>query len=214
MDLTFSDSEAAFRDELRAWFESNDPGPVPEGEDAGYAFRRDWQRRLAEDRYAAVHWPQEYGGRGASITESAIFFEELGRARAPLPANVLGILLAGPTIMTFGTPEQKERYLPPILTAEEIWCQGFSEPDAGSDLASLRPLFETSVGSSVAISYEFGPGNCMIFADPAQLESALLNLVINARDAMPSGGQIRISAQVVRDPAQRGAGGAVDAGTD
>ena len=80
----------------------------------------------------------EYGGRGATLTQSAIFFEELGRAGAPLPANVLGLLLAGPTIMTWGTPEQKERYLAPILTAEEIWCQGFSEPDAGSDLAALK----------------------------------------------------------------------------
>src|SRR3954452_5769537 len=138
MDLTFSESEAAFRDELRAWFQSNDPGPGPEGDDANYAWRRDWQRRLAADRYAAVHWPVEYGGRGASITESAIFFEELGRARRPLPANVLGILLAGPTIMTYGTDEQKDRYLSPILTGDEIWCQGFSEPDAGSDLAALK----------------------------------------------------------------------------
>src|SRR3954463_2915865 len=138
MDLTFSESEAQFRDELRAWFEKNDPGERPEGEDASYAWRRDWQRRLADDRYAAVHWPEQYGGRGATITQSAIFFEELGRARRPLPANVLGILLAGPTIMTFGTDEQKQRYLPPILSADEIWCQGFSEPDAGSDLASLK----------------------------------------------------------------------------
>jgi alkylation response protein AidB-like acyl-CoA dehydrogenase len=138
MDLTFSDSEAAFRDELRAWFESNDPGPEPSGDDANYAWRRDWQRRLAADRYAAVHWPVEYGGRGATMTESAIFFEELGRARRPLMANVLGILLAGPTIMTYGTDEQKERYLSPILTGDEIWCQGFSEPDAGSDLAALK----------------------------------------------------------------------------
>jgi alkylation response protein AidB-like acyl-CoA dehydrogenase len=138
MDLTFSETEAAFRDELRAWFESNDPGLEPTDEDEHYAWRRDWQRRLAEGGWAGVHWPPEYGGRGASLTQSAIFFEELGRARAPLPANVLGLLLAGPTIMTWGTDEQKQRYLTPILTAEEIWCQGFSEPDAGSDLAALK----------------------------------------------------------------------------
>jgi alkylation response protein AidB-like acyl-CoA dehydrogenase len=139
MDLTFSESEAAFRDELRAWFANNDAGTMPEGDDdAAYAWRRDWQRRLAEGGWAGVHWPREYGGRGATMTESAIFFEELGRARAPLPANVLGLLLAGPTIMSWGDDAQKERYLPPILTADEIWCQGFSEPDAGSDLAALK----------------------------------------------------------------------------
>jgi alkylation response protein AidB-like acyl-CoA dehydrogenase len=93
---------------------------------------------MAADGLAAVHWPPEYGGRGATLTESAIFFEELGRSGAPLPANVLGVLLAGPTIMAWGTPEQKERHLAPILSADEIWCQGFSEPDAGSDLAALK----------------------------------------------------------------------------
>jgi alkylation response protein AidB-like acyl-CoA dehydrogenase len=139
MDLTFSEPELAFRDELRAWFADHDAGQEPDGdEDAGYAWRRDFQRELANGGWAAVHWPTEYGGRGATLTQSAIFFEELGRSGAPLPANVLGLLLAGPTIMTWGTPEQKERYLTPILTAEEIWCQGFSEPDAGSDLASLK----------------------------------------------------------------------------
>ncbi len=139
MDLTFSDGELAFRDELRAWFAANDPGTEPTGdEDAHYHWRRAFQRRLADDGWAAVHWPVEYGGRGATLTESAIFFEELGRADAPLPANVLGLLLAGPTIMAWGTPEQKDRHLAPILTAEEIWCQGFSEPDAGSDLAAVK----------------------------------------------------------------------------
>jgi alkylation response protein AidB-like acyl-CoA dehydrogenase len=139
MDLTFSDGELAFRDELRAWFAANDPGTEPTGdEDAHYHWRRAFQRRLADDGWAAVHWPVEYGGRDATLTESAIFFEELGRAGAPLPANVLGLLLAGPTIMAWGTPEQKERLLAPILTAEEIWCQGFSEPDAGSDLAAVK----------------------------------------------------------------------------
>ena len=139
MDLTFNEAELAFRDELRAWFADHSPGREPEGdEDAHYAWRRDFQRRLAEDGWAAVHWPVQYGGRGATLTESAIFFEELGRSGAPMMANVLGLLLAGPTIMTYGTAEQKDRYLTPILTAAEIWCQGFSEPDAGSDLASLK----------------------------------------------------------------------------
>ena len=139
MDLTFSESELAFRDELRAWFDAHDAGTEPTGdEDAHYRWRRDFQRALADDGWAAVHWPTEYGGRGATLTESAIFFEELGRSGAPLPANVLGLLLTGPTIMTWGTPAQKERYLTPILTAEEIWCQGFSEPDAGSDLAAVK----------------------------------------------------------------------------
>ncbi len=139
MDLTFNEHELAFRDELRAWFDAHDAGAEPErDEDAHYRWRRDFQRELADAGWAAVHWPVEYGGRGATLTQSAIFFEELGRSGAPLPANVLGLLLAGPTIMAYGTGEQKERYLNPILTAEEIWCQGFSEPDAGSDLASLK----------------------------------------------------------------------------
>ncbi|HWT95886.1 MAG TPA: acyl-CoA dehydrogenase family protein [Solirubrobacteraceae bacterium] len=139
MDLTFTDAQTAFRDELRAWLDANPPGEMPTGsEDEEYAWRRDWQAKLQDGGWAGVHWPKEYGGRGASLTETAIFFEELGRAAAPLPANVLGLLLAGPTIMVWGTPEQKERYLAPILTAEEVWCQGFSEPDAGSDLAALK----------------------------------------------------------------------------
>jgi alkylation response protein AidB-like acyl-CoA dehydrogenase len=138
VDLTFNDTELAFRDELRTWLSDNAAGEAPDGEDEQYNWRRDFQRRLAAGGWAAVHWPREYGGRGATLTQSAIFFEELGRSGAPLPANVLGLLLAGPTIMTWGTPEQKERYLAPIVTADEIWCQGFSEPDAGSDLAALK----------------------------------------------------------------------------
>jgi alkylation response protein AidB-like acyl-CoA dehydrogenase len=140
MDLTFSDKELAFRDELREWLSSNQPGepPAEANDDAQYAWRRDWQRRLYDAGWAAPAWPTEYGGRGASLTESAIYFEELGRARVPMAANVLGLLLGGPTLMVWGTEEQKERYLSPILSGEEIWCQGFSEPDAGSDLASLK----------------------------------------------------------------------------
>jgi alkylation response protein AidB-like acyl-CoA dehydrogenase len=140
MDLSFSERERAFREELRGWLAENPPAPQPSegGEDAHYAWRRDWQRKLYDAGWAAPAWPAEYGGRGASLSESAIYFEELGRARVPLPANVLGLLLGGPTLMVWGTDRQKERHLAPILSAEEIWCQGFSEPDAGSDLASLK----------------------------------------------------------------------------
>ena len=140
MDLTFSEQELAFRDELRGWLASNKPDAAPTagGEDAHYAWRRDWQRRLYDAGWAAPAWPAEYGGRGVSLTESAIYFEELGRARVPMAANVLGLLLGGPTLMVWGSDEQKERYLSPILSGEEIWCQGFSEPDAGSDLAALK----------------------------------------------------------------------------
>jgi alkylation response protein AidB-like acyl-CoA dehydrogenase len=139
MDLTFSESETAFRDELRRWLADNPVPPRPDGgEDVLYAWRRDWQRMLYEGGWAAPHWPAEYGGRGASLTESAIYFEELGRARVPLPANVLGLLLGGPTLMVWGTDEQKERFLPRCATGE--WSPAFalSEPEAGSDPASLR----------------------------------------------------------------------------
>ena len=140
MDLTFSDEELAFRDEFRAWLADNPPPPDPGkvADEARNAWRAAWQRQLYEGGWAAPGWPAEYGGRGATLTQSAIYFEELGRARVPLPANVLGLLLGGPTLMVWGTDEQKERYLAPILSADEIWCQGFSEPDAGSDLASLK----------------------------------------------------------------------------
>jgi alkylation response protein AidB-like acyl-CoA dehydrogenase len=140
MDLTFDEHELRFRAELRDWLAANPPSPRPQdgGEDAQFAHRRAWQRCLYEAGWAAPSWPAEYGGRGATLTQSAIYFEEIGRARVPLPANVLGLLLGGPTLMVWGSEAQKERYLAPILSAEEIWCQGFSEPDAGSDLASLK----------------------------------------------------------------------------
>jgi len=138
MDLTFTETESAFRCELRTWLGDNDPGPPPSGEDEHFAWRVAWQRRLFDGGWAGVHWPVEYGGRGATMTESAIFFEELGRSGAPLPANILGLLLGGPTLLSWGTEAQKDRHLPAILSGEEVWCQGFSEPDAGSDLAALK----------------------------------------------------------------------------
>jgi alkylation response protein AidB-like acyl-CoA dehydrogenase len=139
MDLTLSPSEEAFRDELRAWLEANHPGQGPAGDDdAGFQFARDWQAKLHEGGWAAVNWPKEYGGRGATLIEQAIFFEEMVLAKAPRMANILGLAMGGPVVITHGTEAQKQRYLEPIMSAEEIWCQGFSEPEAGSDLASLK----------------------------------------------------------------------------
>ena len=138
MDLTLSPAERTFRDELRAWIDANHPGPTPEGDEEGFHFRRAWQRALNERGWAGLTWPTEYGGAGATQFEQAIFYEELARARAPQLANTLGLAMGGPTVIAHGTDEQKARYLPPILSADEIWCQGFSEPESGSDLASLK----------------------------------------------------------------------------
>src|SRR5215217_4003242 len=138
MDLTLSPSEQEFRNEVRSWLEANHPGPTPEGDEAGFEFRRAWQRKLNERGWAGLSWPEQYGGSGATLFEQAIFSEELARSGAPQMANTLGLAMGGPTVIAHGTDEQKERYLAPILSADEIWCQGFSEPQSGSDLASLR----------------------------------------------------------------------------
>jgi alkylation response protein AidB-like acyl-CoA dehydrogenase len=138
MDLTLSPTEEAFRDELRGWLKDNNPGKPPPGDDEAFEFRRRWQRKMYEAGWAGISWPKEYGGRGATLIEQAIFFEEMVRADAPSVANILGLVMGGPVVITHGTEEQKRRYLEPILSAEEIWCQGFSEPEAGSDLASLK----------------------------------------------------------------------------
>jgi alkylation response protein AidB-like acyl-CoA dehydrogenase len=138
VDLTLSPAEEAFRDEFRAWLGENNPGREPAGEESAFEFRRDWQRKLHAAGWAGVSWPKEYGGRGATLIEQAIFNEELARAQAPQLANGLGLAMGGPTVIAHGTEEQRRRYLEPILSAEEIWCQGFSEPESGSDLASLK----------------------------------------------------------------------------
>jgi alkylation response protein AidB-like acyl-CoA dehydrogenase len=139
MDLSLSPSETEFRDEVRSWLEENHPGPEPEGSlEQVMAFRREWQGKLHEAGWAGISWPKECGGRGATLIEQAIFVGEAARQEAPSPANVLGLAMGGPVVIAHGTDEQKQRYLEPILTAEEIWCQGFSEPESGSDLASLK----------------------------------------------------------------------------
>ncbi len=142
MDLRDTPDEAAFRAELRDWLATAVPDEL-----RGYAFGvhtgdlealRAWSRSLHDAGYAGLTWPTEYGGVGAPLAHQAIFLEESARAEAPPHIGVIGLGMAGPTIIAFGSEEQKARYLAPILSAEEIWCQGFSEPDAGSDLAGVR----------------------------------------------------------------------------
>ncbi|MEA2426441.1 MAG: hypothetical protein QOF37_69 [Thermoleophilaceae bacterium] len=149
MDLTLSPNEQAFRDELREWLAENHPGQEPTGDMDAFQFRRDWQHKLHDHGYAGLSWPKEYGGRGATLIEQALFNEEMVRARAPMTANVLGLVMGGPVVIAHGTEEQKERFLEPILTADEIWCQGFSEPESGSDLASLKTKAVKSNGEWV-----------------------------------------------------------------
>jgi alkylation response protein AidB-like acyl-CoA dehydrogenase len=138
MDLTLSPVEREFRDAVRTWIEANHPGREPDGDRDAFEFRRAWQRALNERGWAGLSWPTEYGGAGATLVEQAIFYEEVARAGAPQMANVLGLAMGGPTVIAHGTEEQKQRFLAPILSADEIWCQGFSEPGSGSDLASLK----------------------------------------------------------------------------
>ena len=137
MDLSLSPSELAFRDEVRTWLAANHPGPEPEGSENILDFRLRWQATLFDAGYIGIAWPREHGGRGATLMEQAIFNEEMVAAKAPPPANILGLIMGGPVIINRGTDEQRARFLAPILNGEEVWCQGFSEPNAGSDLAAL-----------------------------------------------------------------------------
>jgi alkylation response protein AidB-like acyl-CoA dehydrogenase len=143
VNLRYSEADEAFRTELQQWLAQVLPSlpPKPSREDwpARRRFDTDWQRRLFDAGYAGLAWPREYGGRDASPSEQLVFLEETTAARAPdVGVNFVGLLHAGPTLMVEGTDEQKARHLPAILRGDEVWCQGFSEPNAGSDLASLR----------------------------------------------------------------------------
>jgi alkylation response protein AidB-like acyl-CoA dehydrogenase len=148
MDLSFNSEHEAFRRKVRAWLKANVPkrdkdGPLVEvGDPERIARLKDWQRKLYDAGYVAMGWPQEYGGRGADVVEQTIVNEELILARAPSLIGLLGVQMVGPTLIQHGTEEQKQRHLPKIVSAEEIWCQGYSEPGAGSDLASLKTRAE------------------------------------------------------------------------
>jgi alkylation response protein AidB-like acyl-CoA dehydrogenase len=206
VDLTLSPQEEAFRDELRAWVEQNHPGEEPEGDEAAFEFRRDWQRKLFEGGWAGVSWPKEYGGRGATLIEQAIFSEEMVRAKAPQTANVLGLVMGGPVVINHGTDEQKERYLRPILSAEEIWCQGFSEPESGSDLASLKTKAVQSngewavTGQKVWTTYAHHAKWCMLIARTDQDAPKHKGLTYFLMDMEQEGVQVRPLVQITGEP--------------
>ena len=145
MDLTYSPEDEAFRAEVRAWLEENLSGEFaelrgkggPGREHEAYDERVAWDRHLAQHGWTCLGWPEEHGGRGLPLFQQVIFHEEYARADAPARVNHLGEELLGPTLIAFGTEEQKQRFLPPIVAVEELWCQGYSEPGAGSDLANV-----------------------------------------------------------------------------
>src|SRR5579875_2182940 len=148
MDFNYSPEQEAYRQQVRAWLEANQPPPLtPEekeriDEDLLWERNKRWHKKLYEGGWIGLSWPKEYGGRGATIIEQLIFQQELSRLGRPMGINVLGIIMTGPALMQCGTDEQKTRYLTPILTADEIWCEGMSEPGAGSDLASIQTRAE------------------------------------------------------------------------
>lgn len=197
MDLTPTDDEARLRADVRGWLREHLPweygvGLPPRFDDLAeeVAFGREWQAKLADGRWVGVGWPEEFGGRGSGPLEHFIVIEELARARAPELVGRIGINLVGPTLLAHGTPDQKQRWLPNILSATELWCQLFSEPEAGSDLASLRTRAEAVDGGwmlngqKVWTSYaQFADwGVCLARTDPdVRKQEGISYLVVDMR---------------------------------
>jgi alkylation response protein AidB-like acyl-CoA dehydrogenase len=145
MDFSFTAEQETFRRELRTWLKANVPTDAyalrhlqPQASPEDLAFLKAWQKKVYEGGWAGVSWPREYGGRGASLVERMIFDQEMAAHKAPGLLNVLGLEIVGPTLIVHGTEAQKKSHLPNILSGDKIWCQGFSEPNSGSDLGSLR----------------------------------------------------------------------------
>jgi alkylation response protein AidB-like acyl-CoA dehydrogenase len=206
VDLSFTPEEQAFATEVREWLAAHVEVP-PRFENIAdeVEFGRTWQAQLAASRWVGIHWPVDYGGRGASPVQVAIFNMEYARSRALQPINRVGINLAGPTLLAHGTEEQKQRWLPSILTASEIWCQLFSEPDAGSDLASLKTRAERIddgwllSGQKVWTSYaQFARwGICLARTDPdVPKHKGISYLVV---DMQSSGIEVRPLVQLTGD---------------
>lgn len=166
IDLHYSSSERALRAEARAWLSANVPSqPLPSFDTAaGFEAHRAWERRLYEGGWGMVTWPREYGGRGLNLIEWLVFEEEYYRANAPGRVNQNGLFLFGPTLMEFGTPEQKARFLSRLAAGDDIWAQAWSEPQAGSDMAAIRST-ATRVGDEYVIRGHKIWSSRAVFAD-------------------------------------------------
>jgi alkylation response protein AidB-like acyl-CoA dehydrogenase len=181
MDLALSPEHEAFRKRVRGWLKANLPKREPDDVTVEYRDPRRvqrlkaWQRALYEAGFVAMGWPKEYGGQGAGVMEQTIVSQELVLARAPQQIGMMGVQMVGPTLIQFGTDEQRRRYLPRMLTADEIWCQGYSEPGSGSDLASLKTRAELVGDEFIVNGQKVWTSNaqiadhmfCLVRTDPA-----------------------------------------------
>jgi alkylation response protein AidB-like acyl-CoA dehydrogenase len=210
MDFRDSPEEASFRSEVRAWIESNLPAgwrDRPPGRGRGdEAIAREWSRKLFEAGFAGLTWPKQYGGAGAPYTHQAILLEEMARAETPEHIGIIGLGMAGPTIIAHGTEDQKSRHLAKILSGEEVWCQGFSEPGSGSDLASLRTRAEQDGdefvvdGQKVWSSYAHIADFCILLVrtDPGAPKHKGITYLL--ADMHAPGVEVRPLRQITGDP--------------
>ena len=212
MDLSFTPEQRAFRQQVRAWIRTNmprkekDAPPMEFGDPQRIQALKQWQRRLYAAGYVAMGWPVEYGGRGFDVMRQTIVNEEMVRARAPGLIGTMGIQMVGPTLMKYGTEKQRQQFLPRILTADDIWCQGYSEPGAGSDLASLRTRAELDGDTFVVNGQKVWTSNaqfadwmfCLVRTDPTAPKHAGISYVLI--DMKTPGITVRPLVQMTGDP--------------
>lgn len=206
LNLNLSPSVEALRQEFRSWLKSN---PPPKQKDASLdsfvAAGRQWQKQLSSSKWIGVHWPEEFGGRGLSLVEEAIIQEELVRVKSPQVLGLFGLTMVGPVLIKHGTPQQKKSYLSRILTGEEIWCQGFSEPGAGSDLAAIKTKAEKVsggfkiTGQKVWTSFAHMADRCFVLCRTSDSEKKHEGLTYLLVDMKSPGISIRPLKQISGD---------------
>jgi alkylation response protein AidB-like acyl-CoA dehydrogenase len=209
MDLAYTAEDELFRQRLRGWLEKN----LPEGWVSGNRdlpkdlreqekFLKDWHRRLYEGGWMGLAWPKEYGGQGATLIEQLIYEEEMGRVEAPPLINAIGISNIGPTLIHIGTEEQRRKYVPKILSGEETWCQGYSEPNSGSDLASVQTRAERNGnqyiinGQKIWTSYSMFAQRCFVLARTSKGEKKHHGLTVFLVDMNQPGVEVRPIHQI------------------